>query len=163
MFLSIWKRLGALGTVVVALEALNNWFDYVLSPFLIAFFGPMRGGAVFFVTAFLANYLIVLWYKRTTSDWFGLEWLRLQESASSATHIGKVLRYALRRARPLAYIAVCIYDPAYGFIYARGRRGGSRFSKTDWLWFVASNLIGILVWIGLVSVGIELIKRVIFG
>lgn len=163
MFLSVWKRLGAFGTVVAALEVLNNWFDYVLSPVLIALFGPMRGGAAFFVTAFLANYLIVLWYKRTESDWFGLEWLRLQESTHSATRTGKALRYVLRRARPLAYIAVCIYDPAYGFIYARGRRDGSQFSKTDWFWFVTSNFIGILVWIGLVSAGVKFVKRVIFG
>ncbi|MEK7194129.1 MAG: hypothetical protein AAB660_00375 [Patescibacteria group bacterium] len=153
------KRLGAIGTGIALLEGINQFFDYVLSPALIALWGSLYGGAVFFVLAFVTNYVIVLWYKKTSEDWFRLEWLRLQESAQSTSMVGKIIRLILRTTRPLAYVGLCIYDPIYGFIYMRGRKSGSKFTGVDLFWFVASNIIGILVWIGFVSAGIEGFKR----
>ena len=163
------KRLGVFGTVIAMIEGMNHFFDYILSPVLILLLGKLKGGAIFFVLAFLTNYLVIVWYKRTTTDWFGLEWLRLQEATGSKGLGGRIIKRVLRLARPLAYIGLCIYDPIYGFIYMRGRQSGSRFNSLDWAWFVLSNLIGILIWIGLVSSGVELIKsqfghiRALFG
>ena len=97
------------------------------------------------------NYGIVVWYKRTAVDWFGMEKLRMEEEAQSDGFWGKLTRYFLRAIRPVAYVGLSIVDPTYGFIYLQGRRQGSRFTKNDWAWFILSNLIGVLVWVALVS------------
>lgn len=149
------RRLGVSSTVVALIEGVNHFFDYILSPALIFWLGPFQGGTTFFVIAFVSNYLLVVWYKRTTADWFGFEWLRLKEKTGSK----KLVELLLKKARPVTYIGLCVYDPTYGFIYQQGRKSGSHFSPTDWGWFVLSNLIGILVWIVFMSGTIEGIKH----
>jgi hypothetical protein len=158
--LQMGKRLGAFGTAVAIVEGSNHLFDYVVAPALIWWLGPMNGGIAFFISALVLNYVVVVWYKKTNTDWFGMEWLRLQEDASKGGLAGKFVKSFLRKTRPLAYIGLCIYDPIYGFIYLRGRVSGSSFSRKDWFWFMTSNLIGILFWISLVSVGIEAMKSI---
>ncbi|MFZ2484386.1 MAG: hypothetical protein WAX80_02670 [Minisyncoccia bacterium] len=158
--LDFGKKLGALGAVVTVIEGSNQLFDYVLYPTVILWLGTIKGGIAMTVLALVMNYIIVVWYNRTQHDWFGLEWLRLQETIEAQTFFGKILRKLLYIGRWPAYIGISIYDPAYGFIFLRGRKSeGINLNRADWFWFIVSNLIGNLVWILIISGAIETIKH----
>lgn len=161
--LQMGKRLGASGTVVAILEGHGQYFDLVLYPAAIAWLGPVKGGLIMTALSFMTSYLIIVWYNQTDRDWFGVEWLRLQENTEGKTFSGRALRFFLRMGKWPAYVAITIYDPAYGFIYLRGRKSnGLNLTRTDWKWFVVSELIGNLAWILLVTGVIEIIKHLFF-
>jgi len=161
--LQVGKRLGAFGTVVAVLEGHGHFFDYVLYPAAIVWLGPIKGGLVMTALSFSISYLIIIWYNQTDQDWFGVEWLRLQENTEAKSLSGRVFRFFLALGKWPAYVAITVYDPAYGFIYLRGRHSnGFNLTRTDWKWFVVGEIIGNLAWILLVSGAVELVKRLFF-
>ena len=145
------------------LIALANWmFDYPFTGWAIWRFGPFYGGAFVIALAPVVNYGIVRWYRATTSDWFGMEWLRAQEAMNSRGLSGRFIRTCLKKSRLLAFASIsALLDPTYAFIYQRGRLTGTRFTKSDWWWFASANVIGILPWVIGISVFIETMKRVV--
>jgi hypothetical protein len=160
------QRFGAffarLGTAAGFIAAMNWIFDYPLTGWAIWRFGSLAGGAVIIVIAVALNYLIVLWYRKTTTDWFGMEWLRAQEAVQSVHWTGKVIRFFLRKSRLLAFAAIAaLLDPIYAFIYQRGRVTGTRLTPSDWWWFGLANVLGILPWIVSMSVIIKAAKLTI--
>jgi len=158
------KRIGTFGAIVTIIEGSNQIFDYILYPAVILWLGTVNGGVVMTILALIANYIIVVWYNRTKHDWFGLEWLHLQETIEAHTLWGKLLRLFLRLGHWPAYVGISIYDPAYGFIFLRGRKStGFNLTTIDWWWFLVSNLIGNLVWILIVSGAIEVIKLLLLN
>ena len=154
------KKVGAFGAAVTIIEGTNQIFDYILYPAGILWLGPVYGGIVMTTLAMVANYVVIIWYNRTKQDWFGLEWLRLQETIESQSFLGKLLRWFIHLGRWPAFLGISIYDPAYGFIFLRGRKStGLNLTTVDWWWFVISNLIGNLVWILIITGAIEGIKQ----
>ncbi len=148
-----------LGTAAGLIAVVNWVFDYPLTGWLIWRLGSLVGGAIIIAIAPIANYFIVLWYRRTTPDWFGMEWLRTQEAIDSGAWSGKVIRSLLRKSRLLAFIAIAVLlDPTYAFIYQRGRMTGVRFTPADWWWFALANVLGILPWVLGASVVVETAK-----
>ncbi|HEY4528510.1 MAG TPA: hypothetical protein VJJ48_01645 [Candidatus Paceibacterota bacterium] len=159
MFLQMWKKLGAIGTGFMTTMVVNDAFDYLMYPAMIGFLGPVKGGAIMTALALGLNYILVLVYNKTKTDWFGFEWLRLQEDKQSNSFAGKVLR----TGRWPAFIFLSWEDPFKAFVFVRGRLpAGSRFTATDWKWFFGTNLIGNLVWILMVSGAIGAIKSLFF-
>jgi hypothetical protein len=155
------KRLGAFGTAVAVIETQNHFFDYILYPATIVWLGAVKGGILMTVAALAMNYLIVVWYNKTRQDWFGLEWLRFREKSEAQTITGGILRLLLMLGKWPSYVLISIYDPAYGFIFLRGRESrGWSISRTDWVWFVISNLIGNLAWILVLTGVIEGVRFV---
>lgn len=148
-----------LGTAAGLIAAANWLFDYPFSGWVIWQFGPLVGGVAILISAPVLNYGIVHWYRKTTADWFGMEWLRAQEQIRSETWSGKLVRAALGKSRLLAFTAVSgLLDPVYGFIYQRGRITGTRFTAQDWWWFGLANAIGVLPWIMGTSIVVETAK-----
>ena len=159
---NISKRLGIAGAIVGLIEGQNQFFDYIVYPAVILWLGSIKGGLVMIGVALIINFLVVYWYRNTTQDWFGLEWLKVQETIGATTRFGRFLQRLLRFGKWPAYIAISIYDPAYGFIFLRGREGqGPKFKKADWFWFIITTVIANLVWILLVSGVIGAIRQVI--
>lgn len=163
---TLLKRTGAfvvrLGTVAGFIAAVNWVFDYPLTGWAIWNFGPVGGGAIILLTAPILNYGIIHWYRRTTPDWFGMEWLRAQETIQSNTFAGKIIRTTLQKSRLLTFAAISgLLDPTYAFIYQRGRTTGVRFTTHDWLWFGLANVIGILPWITGASIAVGAAKLTI--
>lgn len=159
--LQVGKRLGVFGAVVTLIEAQGHLFDYIAYPAAILWLGVIKGGMLMTVISFLLSYVIIIWYNKTKQDWFGIEWLRLRSIVESKTLSGRMLSFILRLGKWPAYIAITVYDPAYGFIFLRGRQSvGFTLTKADWAWFVVTELIGNLVWILFVSGAIELIRLV---
>lgn len=149
-------------TAAGLIAAVNWLFDYPFTGWAIWQFGPLVGGAMVIAIAPVANYGIVHWYRRTSADWFGMEWLRAQEAMNSDHWTGRLVRTCLRRSRLLAFAAIsALLDPTYAFIYQRGRITGGRFTAHDWWWFGAANVIGILPWIIGASVIVETAKLTI--
>lgn len=148
-----------LGTTAGLIAAVNWLFDYFFTGWAIWHFGSLFGSAIIIVLALVFNYLIILWYRRTTSDWFGMEWLRAQEAVHSDTWSGKMIRSLLRKSRLLAFAAISAFlDPIYAFIYQRGRTTGTRFTPGDWWWFGLANVLGILPWVVSISAIVETAK-----
>jgi hypothetical protein len=123
-------------------------------------FGSVIGSALVICVALIANYFIILWYRRTTADWFGMEWLRTQEAVNSDHWTGRLVRTCLRKSRLLAFATISTFlDPTYAFIYQRGRLTGTRFTRNDWWWFATANVLGILPWVIGASLIVETAKR----
>jgi hypothetical protein len=162
-YLAAVRRFGTftarLGTVAGIIAVANWLFDYLVTGWAIWHFGAFVGGAIIITMALALNYCIVFWYRRTTKDWFGMEWLRAQEAVQSVTWSGRIIRSLLRKSRLLAFAAIAaLVDPIYAFIYQRGRITGAQFTPGDWWWFGTANVIGILPWILGASVIIEAAK-----
>ena len=146
------RRIGAFGVrfgTAAGLITVANWtFDYPFTGWAIWQFGAVIGGLIIIALAPLLNYFLVLWYRRTTTDWFGLEWLRAQEAVQSDTWSGKTIRSLLRKSRLLAFAAIAAFvDPTFAFIYQRGRVTGTRLTPGDWWWFGLANIIGVFPWV----------------
>lgn len=162
-FQQLGKKLGAIGTGFVAVMVVNDSFDYLLYPLVIGLMGPVKGGASMMALALGLNYVLVLVYNKTKADWFGFEWLRLEEKKNAQTVMGQILRSTMRRGRWPAFIFLSWEDPFKAFVFIRGRKpAGFRFTQTDWQWFLGANVIGNLIWILMVSGAIETIKHLFF-
>ena len=116
-FQQLGKKLGAIGIGFVTVMVVNNLFDYLLYPLVIGLLGPIKGGASMMVLALGLNYALVLVYNRTKQDWFGFEWLRLQQDVKAETFTGRVLRITLRGGRWPAFVFLSWEDPFKAFIF----------------------------------------------
>jgi hypothetical protein len=154
------KKLGIVAASFTVMEALNHGVDFIVYPLMIGFLGPLKGGVIMTTFWLVTNYLLIAWYHKTKQDWFGFEWLALKKEEEATTLSGKILRGALRIGHWPAFLFLCWEDPFKAFIFVRGRKAsGFRFSKGDWGWFFAVNIIGNLIWILIISGAIEFIKR----
>jgi hypothetical protein len=138
------KQLATSFVAIVATEVFSGAFDDVFMPLMIGLFGPLYGGGSTAILAFLVNYLLVLWYRRTEYDWYGFE-------AERKLEIGeKMNKGILRRfteSRVLTFVMLSVWDPFLGFVYFEGRKeNGTKLDVRDWMMFVLANLIGIFTW-----------------
>ena len=147
------------GTAAGLIAAVNWIFDYPFTGWAIWHFGPLIGGGILIAVAPVANYGIIRWYRGSSIDWFGMEWLRAQEAVNSNKWSGRFIRTCLKRSRLLAFAAIAAFiDPTYAFIYQRGRITGTRFTNNDWWWFATANIIGVLPWIIGASIAVEAVR-----
>lgn len=138
------------GTAAIVIAALNWVFNYPFTALIVWQFhnDPILGTVIWSASGVALNYGCVAWYKRTEVDYFGFEWLRMQESMESKSWTGATIRFLLKNSRFLAFGMLCFWwDPIYGFIYHRGRESGPRFTANDWYWFTLANIIGMAPWI----------------
>lgn len=146
------KRVGAFvaqaGTAA-GFIALVNWvFNYPFTILVVLNLDFVTGVVVWTTTGLVVNLTCVVWYKRTTRDWFGLEYLRMQQEVQASTRLGRIIRWALRNSKFLAFGLISLFlDPVYGFLYHRGRVSGRSFDLADLYWFALANIIGMLPWI----------------
>lgn len=146
------KRVGAFvaqaGTAA-GFIALVNWvFNYPFTILVVLYLDFVTGVVVWTVAGLAVNLVCVMWYKRTTRDWFGLEYLRMQQELQSDTILGRAIWWALRNSRFLAFGLISLFlDPVYGFLYHRGRVSGKNLDLADWYYFGLANVIGMLPWI----------------
>ena len=153
------KKLGAIGIGLAGVESLNHFFDFVMYPLIIGLLGSIKGGIIMMVLALGLNYGLVLVYNKTKQDWFGFEWLRLQETKKTGLPVWQILRMG----RWPAFGLLSWWDPFLAFVFIRGRLpAGSKFTAADWKWFFWANFLGNLIWILLVSGAIETIRRLFF-
>lgn len=152
-----FKKLGAVGAGFVGTQIINDAFDYLLYPIVIGFLGSVRGGVIMTILAIVLNYIMVIIYNRTKTDWLGLEWLRLKRDEKSDSFLGRVIRAGWWPA----FVLLSWEDPFKAFVFVRGRMpAGSRFKTTDWLWFFGANFVGNLIWILMLSGAFEILKRI---
>ncbi len=143
------RRIGAFvaraGTAAIVIYVINLVFDYGFTAWVVYNFDPLPGMLIFMVTGLALNYAVIVWYKRTKTDWFGAEWLRMQESIESDTWYAKLVHH-FRNVRFLMFGLLSLWDPIYGFIHMQGRKTGSRFTASDWFWFTLANCLGLFSW-----------------
>ena len=154
------KKLAAIGIGFLTLTLITDSIDYVVYPLAVGLLGPLKGGSMMTGFWLVANYFLVWGYNKTERDWFGFEWLRVQQETESTTRWGKFLRFLLRRARWLFVAVLSWEDPFKAFVFVRGRMPAKhRFTAGYWRLFVGLNLLGNLIWIALISGVLEIIVR----
>lgn len=151
------KKLGALGAVILATEVFNHFFDFVLFPFVIAYFGVTYGGALMLMSILVLNYYGVHLYRIVGIGEI-IAYLDNVRDGEAFTKWEKLLKWVLKLGFVPAFIGLSIDDPVKGFVFARGGTLKPSFSRDDWGVFILSNLIGGGVWIGFWATGIELGK-----
>lgn len=156
----LFKKLAASGSAIASVEMINHLFDYVVFPAVVLYFGVVRGWVIMTILAMTLNYTLVRFYARSRHDWYGFELLRLQSEKQANNWKGALIRYG----RVPAFIFLSWEDPFKAFILVRNKKAtGYWFDKLDWLTFFGANIIGTLIWTGMLGAGIEIVKRVIFG
>jgi hypothetical protein len=141
------ERTGKTLVAVVATEAFAGLYDDVLFPFAISGFGPLYGGVSASVVAVIINFLMITWYRRTETDWFGFEAER--ESELQETMKSDLIR-RLGWNKAFTFIILSYKDPTLAFLYSEGRRNRT-FDARDWAVFVLANAIGVSIWLSVLT------------
>jgi len=145
------------------IATVNFIFNYPFTIWIVTLENTVIATLTWIVIGVAINYACVLWYKHTTTDWFGFEFLRMKEAVEAKGLVGKIVRFSLKKSRLVAFILIStLLDPIYGFIYQRGRVSGKKFDLGDWWWFFASNLLGMLPWLLSANIIVSVIE-IIFG
>ena len=143
------KGLAAHLVAILVTEACAALFDDVLFPLAMAHFGATNGGLGMGALAFITNYLLVLWYRRTDSDWYGFEEARKIEAKEK---VQKSFLARFIRGRMPTFVLLSIKDPFLGFAFFNGRENTkTTLSLRDWTVFITANVIGIGFWILLLT------------
>lgn len=150
------------GLAAIFISSVNWVFNYPFTIWAVTYPNPVMATVVWLVAGVVLNYACVVWYKRTTKDWFGFERLRMEEAIHSGGFFARIVRFSLRKSRLVAFVLISIlFDPIYGFMYQRGRASGPRFNLGDWWWFCAANILGMLPWLVGAVFAVELWEEVV--
>lgn len=138
-----FSRIATILVAVVGTEVFSSTYDDILYPIAIKKFGALYGGVGISILAVIINFLLVVWYRRTSHDWYGFENDRLIE-AEEALKEGVAKR---SKSRLINFIVLSVNDPFLGFAYIEGRKQSPSMNKRDWTMFALANAIGIGFWL----------------
>ena len=138
------KRLYASVVAIIGTELFSSFYDDLLYPLAIIYFGPITGGGVVSVLALVINFLLIIWYRKTDTDWYAFELTRSENSSA--------LSSGFRRSRAWNFVLLALVDPFLAFAYYEGRKSRIAFDKRDWFVFLMANILGIGSWLFLLVV-----------
>jgi len=127
---------------VAGTEAFSGFYDNLLYPISIAKFGPLYGGVSVSVAAIIINFLMVVWYRRTKTDWYSFEAVREEELKEMGEGKSKS-----RKGKWITFITLSVQDPFLAFVFMEGRKGTISMDFRDWMVFALANAIGIGIWL----------------
>ena len=139
-------------------------FDFLAYPLVIAWLGPIPGGAIMTASSALFSWVVIILYRRSDRDWLGLEALRdLRDGAPPKSWMLRSTRSVLRRGQLVALVVLSIrFDPFVAVLYLRDGSAGERgLSARECRLFWASVLISNLYWIGVVSIAVEVLRAIV--
>ena len=150
------KKLAASGSRALGVEVLNHAFDYMLYPLVVLLLGTLRGGVAMTILAVLLNYRLVQIYSKSQYDWYGFEWMKVKAAEQGTGWAGTFLRMGMVPA----FVFLSWEDPFKAFILVRGKKGvGCKFGRLDWITFLGANILGNLIWTGMLGSVIEGLKH----
>lgn len=158
------KRLGALAVGHTFYETTDHIFNYWIYIPVVALFGAVKGGFIMTAAAFLACYLLILFYDWTGIDWLGIEmlkesdfgpdFLKRKSAKSKLAHffwwpfhqIFRLVSWAQNKGGIIAFVALSIYTDAFitTVFLRRDKFGGLK--RKDWLIFMGSLIVGNFYW-----------------
>ncbi len=135
-------------------------FDFLLYPFVIFWFGLLRGFAIMAVVSFIICWLTMLFYDWSKRDWLGIEAIKSLKVYAGPNRLRQALAWILRQSDPVACVLLSLrYDPFIVTVYLRrGRFGG--MTRRDWRIFLLSWLIGNAWWSVVCFTGLSAVEWV---
>lgn len=148
------------GTGLAIKEVINWPYDYVLYPAVIAWKGPLVGGAIMIILSIFYDLWIIRAYDWAKTDWFYIEKLKEIRSEEAETHWGRMLQRFLKKGDVAMFFFLCVKEnPATVVIYFReGAFQYNGMNKRDWKIFFASVVVANLVYIAILSGIIETLR-----
>ena len=155
------RRAAELGTGFLTWKAVEYAFDYALYPFVIWKLGPWMGGVLMALLSLVSCLLLLCLYDRLGRDWLGLEFVKNLRHYDGSSRWRRGLAWLVTRGDLPAFLALSIYyDPFITTAYLRhGAFNG--MTRRDWRIFLASWLIGNLLWIALCQSGVSLLEKLL--
>lgn len=158
------KKLSALAVGHTFYETTDHIFNYWIYIPVVAVFGAVEGGLIMTVAAFVACYLLILFYDWTGVDWLGIEMLKesdfgpdfLQRKKAQSKiayffwwpfhQIFRLVRWAQNKGGIVAFVVLSFYTDAFitAVFLRRDKFGGMKFK--DWLVFMGSLILGNAYW-----------------
>ena len=135
-------------------------FDYVLYPFVMLKYGPIKGGAMMSLLSITFSYTVLTFYDLTKKDWFGIELVKGLREYDGKKKALKFISWMLSKGQFATFVILSLkFDPFTTTVYLR--KGANEFKGMDhksWAIFVASWAVGNSVWIMLMFTGISIAK-----
>lgn len=154
------KRVSELLVGVTVNRLIVYTFDYVLYPFIIYYFGAIKGGVVMTTLVFIICLLTIRLYDWSKRDWLGIEAIKRLKHYSGTKKIGQITAWVLRKSDTVIFMFLSVkYDPFVTMVYLRyGSFNG--MMRRDWRIFFGSLIIGNAYWALACYMGITLIGYV---
>jgi hypothetical protein len=181
MKLMYLKRI-RIGTIAVGhgLYALLSWiFDNPFYIFMLAVYGPLKGGLTMTILSLVISYGFVIFYNWSKIDWLGinviekikndgLEWTGRLKSKSLVTKmvayfpfkIFRIIVWSLRKGNIAAFFALSVFeDPFIATIYLR-KGSFDNLSQRDFGIFFSSVIVSNGYWIARNTAIIEIAREI---
>ena len=152
------KRVSELLVGVAVNRFIAYIFDYVLYPFIIYYFGAIKGGVVMTFLVLIICLLTIRLYDWSKRDWLGIETIKRLKYYDGAKVIGQISAWVLRKSDVVIFMFLSAkYDPFVTTVYLRhGSFNG--MMKRDWQIFTGSLLFGNLYWITVCYSGVSIVE-----
>lgn len=152
------RRAAELATGFLTWKAFDYAFDYALYPFVIWKLGPWTGGALMALASLAFCLLLLRLYDRLGRDWLGIEFVKNLRHYEGASRWRRALAWLAARGDAAAFLVFSVrYDPFITTTYLR-RGAFNGMAARDWGIFLASWLIGNLLWIALCHGGVSFLR-----
>jgi hypothetical protein len=152
------RRSVELSAGFVAWKTYDYLFDYGLYPYVIWKLGPWRGGALMASLSLFLCLLLLQIYDRLRRDWIGIEFVKGLRHYEGPSRWQQILAWLISRGDWVAFTVLAIKFGAF-ITTAYLRRGAyNGMTGRDWRVFIASWLIGNLLWIFILYGGISCVR-----
>ena len=141
------KRIAELAMGLLAWNAQDYAFDYVLYPLAIWRLGLWHGGFVMSAGSLVGCLLLLRLYDYLGRDWLGIEFVKGQRHYQGPSRWRRRMAWLLSRGDGVAFVVLTFKnDPFITTAYLR-RQSYSGMNRRDWVVFLASWVISNTFWI----------------
>ncbi len=135
-------------------------FDFILYPFVIGYFGLLRGAVIMWILSFLASYGTILFYTWSKKDWLGIELVKETLHTEHSSVFIRALAYVHKYGKWAVLIFLSITtDPFICVVYMRrGAHAYHKMTRRDWWVFWWSYVVSNAWWTTAVFSGLSLGK-----
>ncbi len=152
------RRAAELAAGFLTWKAADYAFDYALYPFVVWKLGPVAGGAIMALLSLAFCLLLLRLYDRLGRDWLGIEFVKNLRHYHGPSRWRRGTAWLLSRGDGAAFVVLSAkYDPFVTTAYLR-RGAFNGMTRRDWTIFLASWLIGNLLWIAVCQSGISFLQ-----
>jgi hypothetical protein len=139
---SILEKIAGYGTCT----AVSVIGDDILWPIMVAWLGPVNGGAIMTFIALVINLLLIRIYDALKRDVFGFEKIRELEESEVKGFWMWLIHKALKIGKLPTFIVLSFYDPFLSVIYMRKGINGYKMTLRDWYFFILAMIIACVSW-----------------
>ena len=157
------QQLSGWSVSIYLFNSLNRFYDYVLYTAALAKFGVLKGGAIMMAISFVLDFATLRVYDRLKLDLFGIEALKSLRERTPTNWTERMTIWALRQSEFVVFMVLTLLTNQ--FVVVAWMRHGARqyngMTQRDWVIFLSSFFIGHLYWIGILSLAIGFIRRLL--